>query len=66
MRRTRKRLGDNVKAGEEEPTLIPGKLPYTDEEYASTPDGFGLPTGEGICVTKMEIVGRDVVFFSEG
>ncbi len=72
MRRMRKRLGDNgkgadaVEGGKEKLALIPGKLPHTDEEYSSAPDGFGLPSGEGICITKMELVGRDVVFFSEG
>jgi hypothetical protein len=41
-------------------------MPYTDEQWLSVPEGWGLPAGEGICITKMENVGDSVVFFSEG
>jgi tRNA (guanine-N(7)-)-methyltransferase subunit TRM82 len=45
---------------------LPGQMPYTDEQWMSVPDGWGLPAGEGICITKMENLGDSVVFFSEG
>lgn len=40
--------------------------PYTAEEMGLVPEGFGLPVGEGVCVSRMEAVGEDIVFFSEG
>ncbi|KAJ9103770.1 hypothetical protein QFC21_002232 [Naganishia friedmannii] len=38
-----------------------------EDIWTQTPDGWGLPEGQGICVGKVENVGgRDLVFFSEG
>ncbi|KAJ9120053.1 hypothetical protein QFC22_002950 [Naganishia vaughanmartiniae] len=38
----------------------------SEDVWNRTPDGWGLPEGEGICVGKMEVVGEALVFFSEG
>lgn len=35
-------------------------------EWTSTPEGWGLPEGEGICIGKLQNVGENLVFFSEG
>jgi hypothetical protein len=40
-----------------------------EDVWSQTPDGWGLPEGEGICVGKVQHVGGEdgnLVFFSEG
>lgn len=38
----------------------------TEEEWKTPIRGYILPEGDGICVGKMQVVGENVVFFSEG
>jgi len=38
----------------------------TDEEWRTPTRGWVLPEGDGICVARMEMVGQNIVFFSEG
>jgi hypothetical protein len=38
----------------------------TEEEWKTPIRGYILPEGDGICVGKMEVVGENVIFFSEG
>lgn len=37
-----------------------------EEEWMVPVRGWWLPDGEGICVGKIEVVGKSVVLFSEG
>ncbi|KAI5453713.1 tRNA (guanine-N(7)-)-methyltransferase non-catalytic subunit trm82 [Naganishia albida] len=39
---------------------------WTEEQWTSPPEDWGLPDGEGICVGKSQIVGEHLVFFGEG
>lgn len=38
----------------------------TDEEWRTPTRGWVLPEGDGICVARMEMVGQNIIFFSEG
>lgn len=37
-----------------------------EEDFMEAVRGWWLPEGEGICVSKIEVVGESVVFFSTG
>jgi hypothetical protein len=39
---------------------------WTEEQWTSPPEDWGLPDGEGICVGKIQNVGEHLVFFGEG
>jgi hypothetical protein len=38
----------------------------SEEEWKTSVRGYVLPEGDGVCVSKMEVVGESVIFFSEG
>lgn len=38
----------------------------TEEEWKTPIRGYVLPEGDGVCVGRMEVVGENVVFLSEG